>query len=373
MKKGTRKNLISALITLLILLGGLFGFRKLSNQKESTVGSTLPNKELRKVDVSYFKPESASNNIEVDGRLQAYERVTISSKVTGIMKQNSANVREGKYFKKGALLYAVDDQEAIFNLQAQKSALFTSIAQMMPDLKFDYPDAFSKWESYLSKFDVDQPIHEIPEPSTNQEKYFIAGRNILNQYYTIKSLETRLNDYQIYAPFSGIITQSNVYPGSIISPGTALATMINTSLYELTSPIPLSQLQYIKLGQPAVLSSTDLAKEWTGKVNRIGNKIDPSTQNIPVYITVSGQGLKDGMYLNGTLKGSTLDDVVKLPKDIFLNPETIYVVKDSILTARKITSVKRVDNHVLVRGLQEDDAVVTGSLAGLYEGQKVKI
>jgi multidrug efflux pump subunit AcrA (membrane-fusion protein) len=373
MKKGTRKNLISALITLLILLGGLFGFRKLSNQKESTVGTEAVKKELRKVEVSYFKPESANNSIEVDGRLQAYERVTISSKVTGVMKQNSANVREGKYFKKGALLYAVDDQEAIFNLQAQKSALFTSIAQMMPDLKFDYPDAFTKWESYLSKFDVNQAIHEIPEAGTNQEKYFVAGRNILNQYYSIKSLETRLNDYKIYAPFSGIVTQSNVYAGSIISPGTALATMINTSVYELTSPIPLSQLEYIKVGQPVVLTSTDLAKQWTGKVNRIGNKIDPTTQNIPIYVTVSGKGLKDGMYLSGTLKGSTLDEVVKLPKDIFLNPETIYIVKDSIVTAKEISSVKRVDNHVLARGLAEDEAVITGSLAGLYEGQKVKI
>ncbi|WP_235299224.1 efflux RND transporter periplasmic adaptor subunit [Portibacter marinus] len=373
MKKGTRKNIISAIITIIILLAGLFIFRKFSSQKESTVGSAEVKKELRTVKVDYFSGEDIPNTIEVDGRIQAYERVSISSKVTGVMEENSANVREGRYFKKGDLLYAIDDREAIFNLQSQKSALFTSIAQMMPDLKFDYEEAFTKWEKYLSGFEVDQPIQPLPDPTSDQEKYFVAGRNIYNQYYNIKSLETRLKDYKIYAPFSGIVTQSNVFPGSIISPGQVLATMINTSVYEMTSPIPLNQLKYIKTGQSVKLESRELGQDWTGRVSRIGNQIDPTTQNIPIYITVSGRGLTNGMYLQGTLSGSTLEDVIKLPKDIFLNPETIYVVKDSIVRAKEIESIKRVSDYVLVRGLEPDEAVVTGSLAGLYEGQKVKI
>ncbi len=373
MNKGLRKNIISSLITLLLLLGGLFVFQKLSNQKESTVGKNELKKELRKVEVSYYSSENIPNSIEVDGRLEAYGRVNISSKVTGVMEENSANVREGRYFKKGDLLYSIDDDEAIFNLQAQKSALFTSIAQMMPDLKFDYPSAFTHWETYLSTFDVNEPIKALPEASSKQEKYFIAGRNILNQYYNIKSLESRLKEYRIYAPFSGIITQSNVFPGSIISPGQMLATMINTSVYELTSPIPLDQLKYIKVGQNVVLSSKELGKSWTGRVSRIGNQIDATTQNIPVYVTVSGRGLKEGMYLNGELKGSELTDVVKLPKKIFLNPETIYVVQDSILRTKEVESIKRISDYVLVRGLSPEEAVVSGSLAGLYEGQKVKI
>lgn len=371
MSKGLRKNLISALITLLILLGGLFGFRKLSDQKKSTVNNKEVKKQIRKVEVSYFKPEGEQNMIEVDGRLQAYERVAISSKVTGIMEQSSADVRVGKYFKKGDLLYAIDNREAIFNLQAQKSALFTSIVQMMPDLKFDYPDAFPKWETYLSNFEIEKSIKDLPESGSDKEKFFIAGRNILNQYYSIKSLETRLNDFKIYAPFSGIVTESNIFPGSIISPGMSLATMINTSVYEMVSPIALDQLKYIKTNQTVELSSRDLDLTWKGKVHRIGNQIDPSTQNIPIYITVSGRGLKDGMYLNGQLKGSSLDDVIKLPKDIFLNPTTIYVIQDSVVVSKEVESVKRVADYVISRGIDPETPVVTGSLAGLYEGQKV--
>ena len=106
-------------------------------------------------------------------------------------------------------------------------------------------------------------------------------------------------------------------------------------------------------------------------MNRIGTVIDPTTQNIPIYINVSGQGLKDGMYLEGELKGKDLEEVTKLPKSIFLTPNSIYTIEDSTLVATEITPVKRYDNYVLVRDLSPDKKVVVGSLAGLFEGQKV--
>jgi multidrug efflux pump subunit AcrA (membrane-fusion protein) len=147
--------------------------------------------------------------------------------------------------------------------------------------------------------------------------------------------------------------------------------MINTSYYELETPVPLENLQYIKVGQTVKLISTDLNKTWSGKVSRIGTQIDPNTQNIPLYIRVSGTDLKDGMYLKGELEGASLKDVVKLPKNIFLNPKTVYLVKDSTLFAKEIIPIKRADDFVIVKGIELGEMIVTGSLAGLFQGQKV--
>jgi membrane fusion protein (multidrug efflux system) len=112
------------------------------------------------------------------------------------------------------LIFNIDDTDAKYNLLALRSNLLTSITQMMPDLKFDYPDAFKRWKSYLDVFDVTQSIPALPEIQNEQVKYYVAGRSILNQYYSIKSQEDRLSDHRIYAPFSGIVTASNVSPGS---------------------------------------------------------------------------------------------------------------------------------------------------------------
>ena len=338
--------------------------------KESTVSSKVVKKERRKVSVEQFTPKEVENQIVIDGRANAYESVNVTSKVTGIMKP-STRIRKGQYKRKGSLLFEIDSRESVFNLKAQRAAFMTSITQMMADLKFDYPQAFDHWKSYLNNFDVEKPIAELPASTSEQEKYFISSRNLYNQYYTIKRLETQLTDYRIYAPFSGVITQVNIFPGGLVSQGANLATMINTTVFELESPVQLDDLQYIKVGQSVKLRSDNLNQEWTGKVSRIATQIDQNTQNLPVYITVSGSGLKDGMYLSGTLKGAPINDVIELPKSIFTSPKSIFVVRDSTIQTKIIESVKRLDESVIVRGLSPNDKVVVGSLAGLQDGQKI--
>lgn len=371
MTNNTRKNIISTVITVLILFAGIFLFQALSNQKKSTLGDTIQKNERRKVQVNNFESKSVANTIEIDGRLRAQERVNVTSKVQGLMQAGPRSIRVGKYFKKGELLYTIDSKEASFNLKAQKSALVTAITQIMPDIKFDYPESFDNWEKYLNDFDVNKNIKPFPTPTNNQERYFIDGRNLNNLYYQIKSLETHLKDYNIYAPFSGVITATNIYPGALISPGQVLCSMINTSYFELTSPVQLEELKYIKVGQKVNLYSDGLGETWKGEVARIGTILDESTQNIPIYISVKGKGLKDGIYLKGELSAGELDNVIELPKNIFLSPNTIFTVVDSTLTVKEITPIKRKQSDVIVTGLSSDESVVTGSLVGLFAGQKV--
>lgn len=371
MNTNTRKNIVSGLITAIILTGGIFGYLKMSGMKKSTVSDKVAKKERRTIKYSTFSAESELNKIELDGRLLAAERVNITSKVQGVMQTGNTSVREGMYFKKGDILFSVDNREANYNVQAQRSSLMTSITQMMPDLKFDFPESFANWEKYLTSFDVKTQTKELPKPVSQKEKYFVSARNIYNQYFTIKSQETRLSEYTIYAPFSGVVTGVNVYPGALISPGQALATMINTGKYEIAAPIALNNLKYIEVGQEVNFFSEEMDKTWKGKVSRIGTQIDQATQNLPVYISVYGRGLKDGMYLKGNLTGKTFENVVKLPKDIFLSPTSIFIIQDSTLIAKQINTIKRTTDYVLVDNVAEDEKVVIGSLAGLFEGQKV--
>jgi RND family efflux transporter MFP subunit len=268
-------------------------------------------------------------------------------------------------------MYKIDDREASFNLKAQKAALLTAITQMMPDLKFDYPQSFEAWDTYLSSYDVNSTLKALPEPQSDSEKYFVAGRNIYSQYYNIKSLETRLSEYSIYAPFSGVLTSVNIDPGGMAMPGNTLATMINTSSYEYITTVPYESLSYIKPGQKVDLYVNEEGQNWTGTVSRIGTQIDPNTQNFPLYITVMGKELKDGMYLKGTLEGKALEGIVTLPKTTLVDANHVFVVDDSTLVRKTVEPVKRTKDHVLIRGLTSDDQVVVSSLAGLFEGQKV--
>lgn len=368
----SRKVKISAVATALILLLGMFGFHKLSNQKKSTISDAPSKVSIRSVKVSNLISTDLPNEINIDGRLVPYEKVDLFSKVSAQIEQSSKPFKEGTYYTKGELIFRLDDQEAKFTLLSQRSVLLNSITQIMPDLKFDYPQAFEKWQNYLLSFDLEKTTAPLPLVSNNQEKFFVASKSIYNQYYNIKSLETRMKEYYIKAPISGVLTEANAYTGMLIGPSTKLGTIINSNEFELEAPISLSDLNYISIGQHVKLATNSSTQSWDGIVKRIGNKIDEKTQYVPIYIHVKGKELKEGLYLSGIVHGKKLANVVAIDKEYMPSQNTVYVVKDSVLTTQAIDIYKNSSKTVYTRSIKPDQMVVTDVISGLYEGQKVK-
>lgn len=371
MKKSTRKMLLSLILTFIILAIGAISYQKMSSQKKSTVSEETITEQILTVEVSQFSPEDITNTISIDGRLSAYERVDLFAEASGVLKSTSKTLKEGTYVEKGELLFDIDGEDAALSLLAQRSALMTSITQIMPDLKFDYPQAFDKWKSYLDAFDVSIPLRDLPLVSSDQEKYYVAGKNIYNQFYTIKSAENRLKDYQVYAPFSGVITTANIYPGQLVNLGVNLASIMNTGRFEMKAPVNLSDLKYIKTGQRVKLYSEQLDKTWEGRVSRISRVIDNVTQNLPVYISVWGSGLRDGMYLKGELTANQMSKVIALDKSIVVDQNKIFTVSDSIVKTKEIEIVKQDETTIYARGIDPSDNIISGTINGIFNGQKV--
>jgi len=369
----TRQRIISFILTLLILIIGAVVFKNFSAKKESTVSEKPIKKVIRTVTAGNFPPSKIKNKIEVDGRLNAYEKINIAAEVQGRLLSIGKVFKVGTTFSKGDLLFKVESEEDEFSLKAQRSQLYTSITQVMPDLKFDHPNAYDKWLNYLNEFNEEKAVKPLPEITDQKEKYFIGGKNILNLYYTIKSQEERMKNYNVYAPFNGVFLTVNSYPGSLVSPGISLGQIMNTYQYELVAPIAMEAMKYVSVGQRVTLFSEGLGKSWTGKVSRTSKQIDQTTQSIPVYISVSGQGLRDGMYLKGTLGGSEISGVSVVPKDVIVNQNEVYVLTDSTINAKEVEIINFLEKEVYVKGIEADDQIITSSTNNLFEGQTVKL
>lgn len=366
-----RKTIISFFLTLLILIVGMGTYKALTIKEEAEVEATPASVALREVQVRKLSAASANNPIAIDGRLRAFERVQLSSSVSGILLPASKTLKKGMFVKKGDLLFDIDQRKMVYNLHASRSTLLNAITLIMPDLKSDHPEAYTQWKHYLDEFDVEGSIKTLPTVTSEREKYFVASRNIYNLYYNIKSAEEQLKDYRIYAPFSGVITRADVFPGMMLMPGQPLAAMINTGHFELEATVTETALDQLKIGNTVDLQAVNTSKNWKGKVVRIGNQIDPVTQSIPIYIRVSGKGLREGMYLSGQINGQALSNVIELNKKIVVDQSFVYSLKDSILHLQKIAIQNETGNHVYATPLLDAPWIVHENPRGLYEGQKV--
>ncbi len=368
----TTKRILAIVAGIALIAIGYFGMQYLSGLKEPP-----PRRpdivRAKSVEVMQLRPQNIPTTIEIQGRIAAFDKVAIFSEVNGTMESSSRPFKVGTHFPKGSVLVRIDDNEDRLNLQAQKSTLLNGIAQIMPDLKIDYPEAFPVWEKYLTAFDVDQPLPPLPEPRSSREKLFISARNLYTQYYNIKSLEERLSKYTLYAPFGGVLTETNINIGAVVRTGQQLGTIMATGNYELVATVPLSELDYIRTGNRVELFSPDLDRTWMGTVRRISDLIDPGSQTVQVFVGVGGQELREGMYLRGEVAARDVENAAEIDRQLIVNQDEIYVVRDSTLQLLPVEIVKQTRNTAIIRGVDTTEQVITEPVAGAFPGMKVRI
>ncbi|MBU1099306.1 MAG: efflux RND transporter periplasmic adaptor subunit [Bacteroidetes bacterium] len=300
-----------------------------------------------------------SNVVETTGRVNALNKIEVFAEVSGLLTQNSEKFKAGNYFKKGEQLVHIDDEVYKNNLYAQKSNLLNQITLLLPDISFDFPQSAQKWENYLNSFSFDSEIKPLPETSNSKERNYLAAKNIYNLYYTIKSMEATYDKYTIEAPFNGIVTESNINPGTLVRGGQKLGEFIGTAIYEIEVAVNENDAKYLRAGQNVTLESQNSDQNFAGKINRINAAIDRATQMIKVFIRSNDMSLKDGMYVTAKVESGELKNVSIVPRSAVNQEDEVYVLKDNSASPCKVEIVKSLGNNIYVKGLEENDEVLS--------------
>lgn len=365
----TTKRIISLVVSLPILALGVFGMFMLISQKEPPPKRSNV-QGVREVAVKQILAQDVPVNVSLQGRLVAVETVPLFAEVTGVFQSSSKPFKVGIFFKKGDLLARLDATEARYALLAQKSAFANVLAQAMPELKIDYSSEFQAWDAYLRSFDPEKPLPVLPEITDDAARYFLNGRNIFNQYYTIKGAEERMSKYELRAPVSGTLTEVGATVGALVRAGQPLGTL-TASNYEMAATVPVADLNYMKPGTKASLVGPN-GESYQGSVSRISTQIDPNTQTATLYLNVRGNGLREGLYLTGTAMGDKLDNVIALDQSLLVGTNELYVVRDSVLQREMVEIVRRGDKQVFVKGLPDGQFILGEAVPGAYVGMRVR-
>lgn len=355
------------------MAGAIYGAKGLTNSKKKNTP-----KSVRNTPTAYVA--TVSNHIipisiQESGRLTAKRQIDLYAEVQGVMLPTSKEFKPGTRFQKGEVLVQIKNDDNRANLQAQKSVLQNLITSILPDLKLDYPDAYAKWDTYLKNFSIEKPIAPLPEPGSDKEKFFLTGKNIYTTYYNTKNLEIIYKKYTLTAPYSGILTEALVTPGTLIRNGQKLGQFINPDIYELELAISKKLINSIQIGKEVIITNPDnSAQTWAGKVSRINGKVNPSTQTVQIFIEVSGKGLKEGMYLEATISGQEKLNAIEIPRNLLIDEHQIYVIQnDSQIVLKNIDVVHKSRKNVIVQGVQNGELMITRPIPGAYSGMTVSI
>ncbi len=319
--------------------------------------------------------EIVNDNIQLTvpvlGRLVPQEQVQIFSEVSGVLENSAKPFLEGSTYKAGEPMLQISSEENELNVIAQRSSLLMQLTQLLADLKFEYPDSYDSWEEYLQQYEIDKELAPLPAVRNEREKMYVAAQGIYQSYYSIKSLEARLNKYTLYAPFDGTVISSNIKPGALVMNGQNLGEFIGTGNFDLETQVSVADAGYLQIGDLVELSTGNQVDNLTGNVSRISQSVDQSSQMVNVYITVSNPNLKAGQYLEGRIKTSTSVRAATLPRKMITNNQSVFLVKNETILEQPVTVITTIADKVIIAGL-ENGVQVSTKIQNLYSGLKVK-
>jgi multidrug efflux pump subunit AcrA (membrane-fusion protein) len=324
----------------------------------------------RGVRVSSVKLKNNLAEVKFSGKLSARDKIDIYTEVGGVLLND--NFREGVVFKKGDILAKLNSREFEMNLKAQKTQLITKVSSIIGDLKIDFADKSIAWELFLNQLDANKTLPELPELENDKLKRFIAGKGVLNSFYSLKAQEEKLSKYTILAPYDGVITVANIKRGTLVRSGQKIGSFINPSVYELETEVSLSDLRFITIGSVLKLNSTDLNLSWTGKVNRINNSVNISSQMVSLYILVRGVALKEGMFLTGFGEGSLFENTLSINRKLLKNGG-VYTVDSNTVKFKPVDVLYVNQSSAVIKGLSNGEFYIADNMKGLYDGMQVDV
>lgn len=368
------RKLLTFVVIILILAGAIALMWAFTMMKPEQTFAT-ESKMLRLVATQLVSYDQINTSIEVPGRLVASQTVEVISEASGKILPGNIALKKGQGFKKGDLICKIYDEEAVLSLKASKSRLLNSMANALPDIKFDYPDQYENVLGFFETIEIEKPLPDLPDIEDKSLKIFLASRDILNQYYTIEVAEERLRKHSIYAPFGGAIMEVYLQAGGIANIGTRIAKVIDTDILELEVPVDLNDLPWVTIGDKVEILNEHRTHTWQGTVARISEFIDPTTQAASVFVQVKNSASNPvyaGMYLFARFTGRGVANSMEIPRQAVFNRDQVYIVVDSALRKHKINIQKVNPNTLIFNGIEEGTVIVVEPLVNLHEGTLVE-
>jgi multidrug efflux system membrane fusion protein len=251
---------------------------------------TAPPLALRTVAVITPPRVEHARAIRISGRTDAEKRVVLATRVMGVIA--SLPVKQGERVNRGDLVMRLDaaDKEAAIRMS----------------------------ESVVVQREAEAEAAERLVKGGNAPKLQVdqARAALATAQAQLEAAKAELANYEIYAPYNGLIDRVPVQRGSAILAGTEVATLINLDPLLAIGEVSERELNYLHLGSEADIRLVD-GTQVKGTLRYISRDASPSTRTFRIEVAIPNENkeLPAGMTAEITLRAPPSDAVV-LPRSV---------------------------------------------------------
>lgn len=198
----------------------------------------------------------------IRAQLTSYQQTTLSAEVAANISK--LTLREGEQFNKDRLLVKFDC--ALLNAQLNKAKAAAEVARQGLKVSKRLEELHS-----ISSLEVDQAIAKAKETEAELE-----------------AMRVHVSKCSLSAPYSGRIARLHVNEHQYVTPGTPLMDIVDTSRLEVRLIAPSNWLSWLRQGSTFSIQIEELGKTYRAQVVRLGARIDPVSQSLPIIGKIEG-------------------------------------------------------------------------------------
>ncbi len=353
-------------------------------KRESATRETAMLVSVVPVNRDNYRPVIVSTGTVVPAR-----EINLSPRVSGETISRSGHFDPGRTVKRGDELMQIDPDDYENSLQLRKSALQKALANL----------EIEKGRQEVARRDYEKSGRELPEENEalvlRIPQLRTAQSEVEAARASVRQAKLDLQRTTVRAPFDAQILSRNVDVGSQVAPGDVVANMVGTDYYWVETTIPQSKIQWLNFpdnsdgkGSKVIIHNRNA---WGNKSSRTGNlyrmigSLEERTRLVRVLVTIHDPlaslpgsdevpALMLGSFVETSIEGGELNDVVKLNRDYVRKNQTVWVMENDTLDIREVNIVLTDAEHAYIsEGLANGDSVVTTHLATVVQGAPMRL
>jgi membrane fusion protein, multidrug efflux system len=370
------RKITFVVVALIVLLGGSAALSMMFVSMKPEPPRIPDNRMKRFVKAETVAYTDIVSPLSREGRMVSSNEVMLVAEASGKILTGQVPLRKGTSFRKGQLIASIYSDEVELAIKARKSHYLTTLSNLLPDIKMDFPDKYEMYLQFFNSIEMDKKLPELPEVKDEKLKIFLSSRSVISEYYGIQQDEKRLERHKLYAPFNGTIAQVNFEVGAYVNAGGQIAKMIRTDELEVEVPVENGQSKWIKVGDKVEVHSQNREVVKTGVVVRKSDFVDPSSQGRSIFVKVNnnvGEEHYTGEYKLVVFPGQVIQKAMEIPRNAVFNSNEVFTIVDGMLKKKTVNVLKWNETTLIFNGLEEGEKIVAEPMINAKENTPVGI
>jgi RND family efflux transporter MFP subunit len=310
--------------------------------------------------------------LPTQGFIEPLTETKAAAEVAGRIISVSPQFRAGGQFQAGDALLEIDPADYQSALAQAESVLADARLSLVNE-EARAEQAKRDWKRLAPSETPGPLVLRLPHLASAQAKVKAAEA----------AVERAKRDFErtiLRAPYPGRVKSQRVDLGDYVIPGTQLAELWRSDIFEVRLPVSVNEYSLIDLPAvpKAVLQTTAGANtQWTAKIVRSEGVVDQGTRTVSLVAQLENPSPEPlpGTFLKAGVEGRTLKNVASVPRRALLGPARVVIIdSENKLRLRDVHIAWSNPQRVFIdEGLRESERVCLTALPAVIEGMPVDV